>query len=553
MSLLGLFDIGKSALATSQQALTVVSNNIANANTPGYSRQEIIMEITNPVESGGDFIGRGVHTGGIRRTFDSVIHKQLISQKNNYGKSTTLEQGLSFVEQVLNEAQGLGLSNSLNDYSNAWQDLTSDPDSKAARTALLEKSKALVQTSQSIEGSITDLVKRIKGRIEDVASDVNTLTSNIAELNDKIISVEAGANSRSASMFRDQREEAMRDLAELMDYDWYEDSDGGVFVLAGGQSLVSGNSSYNLSTQIDATGDTALGSNAVYLNGTNITSSITKGELGGLIEVRSDIEDNSLHDLRKLVATVVSETNALHYAGYDRDGDTTGNFFDVQSAVYVRDNSTASSGVTMTASIVDASQGSLVNDEYTLTFSSSTAYSVTNNRTGASVSVTGDLSSSTTDTFDGITISFNASTATSGSTFLISPLRNAIADFGVTVTDTDDIAASDSATTSQTGNNVTALAIADKMKSNISSLGSVTMEDFYSSIVTESGTLSRSALGSLAFNGNLMLELESRRQSVSGVSLDEEAANMIRFQRAFEAGARMINITDELLELVINL
>ncbi|MBI5408124.1 MAG: hypothetical protein HZA14_02010 [Nitrospirae bacterium] len=131
MSIFGLFDIGKSAIFASQTALNVVSNNIANVNTPGYSRQEVVLQIASPIEVRGDFLGRGVQTADIRRHYDKFLHLQIIGQNQSYGRSFALDQGLSQVEQVFNEARSLGLSNSLDAFFNAWQKVSTNPEGMA--------------------------------------------------------------------------------------------------------------------------------------------------------------------------------------------------------------------------------------------------------------------------------------------------------------------------------------------------------------------------------------------------------------------------------------
>ena len=105
MSIFGIFDSAKSAIFASQAALNVISNNVANINTPGYSRHEVILEVANPVQVRGDFIGRGVHSAGIRRHYDKFLHLQMIGQNQSFGRSFALDQGLQNIEQVFNEAR----------------------------------------------------------------------------------------------------------------------------------------------------------------------------------------------------------------------------------------------------------------------------------------------------------------------------------------------------------------------------------------------------------------------------------------------------------------
>lgn len=545
MSLSGLFDIGKSAIFASQTALNVVSNNIANVNTPGYSRHEAIIEVANPVQVKGNYIGRGVGNVDIRRHYDNFVHLQIIGQNQSYGRSFALERGLSHIEQIFNEAQGLGLGNSLKDYFNAWQDLSNNPDSQPQRTALLQKATALVSIAKQMEGDIRDTLKEINNDISSVVNNINTLTTGIASLNEKIAQLEAGLSTDKASYFRDERDRKLNQLAELMDYTRYEDNSGRVEILAGGESLVNSRGAYTLSTQMDTDGH-----RNIYARGKDISSVFKKGQLGGFIDVRNDIETNSLHDIRKLIASITKETNIIHSAGFGLDGSTGNNFFNALQ-IYSMDNSAAG----YISSAVVSNAASLTLDEYDISFVDAANYEIYNRQTGALVT-SGAYTAGSTISFEGIDIVIDGAPAAKDS-FSVSPLSGVIENFGVAISrsQTDRIAASgtDVSITGERGNNVNAMAIVSLYQSGISNLNSSTLEEYYQGMVSDIGIMSKAALDSLSYDDNLRFELEKKRDAVSGVSLDEEAANLIRFQRMYEAGARIIKVTDELMEMIINL
>ncbi|MBI5665820.1 MAG: flagellar hook-associated protein FlgK [Nitrospirae bacterium] len=543
MSLSGLFDIGKSAIFASQTALNVVSNNIANVNTPGYSRHEAILEVANPVQVKGNYIGRGVGNVDIRRHYDNFIHLQIIGQNQSYGRSYALDRGLSHIEQIFNEARDLGLGNSLKDYFNAWQDLANNADGQPQRTALLQKGEALVHTAQQMESDILDTLKEINNDIGNVVNDVNALTSNIATLNEKIAQLEAGLSTDKASYFRDQRDTKLNELAELMDYTWYEDKNGRVDILVGGETLVSAQGATELTTDVDIDGHRNL-----YARGKDISSVFQKGQLGGFLDVRSDIETNSLHDLRKLIASITNETNNLHRTGYGLDGSTGNDFFNALQ-IYSSDDSTA--GYISSATVSDAA--ALTLDEYDISFVDAANYEVYNHQTGALVT-SGAYTAGGTISFEGIDVVIDGAPAANDS-FLISPLSGVIENFGVAISETDKIAASDTdvSVTGQDSNNVIAQAMVQLHQSGVSDLSNATFDEYYQGIVSDVGIMSKAATDSLTYDDNLRFELEKKRDEVSGVSLDEEAANLIRYQRMYEAGARIIKVTDELMEMIINL
>ena len=545
MSIMGLFDIGRSGIFANQLALRVTSNNIANVNTPGYSRQDVIMKIASPVESNGKHLGRGVGDVEIRRSFDSFVFLQILGQRTSYGSAYSLESGLSQVEQIFNEVQGFGLSGFMEEYFNAWQDVATNPEESAQRSTLLTNAQAFVNAAKQIESDLVKNVEFVNDEIGDAVDQINVITKNIATINGKITGIEAGG-VETANVLRDEREELMKELAELVDYDWNEGSDGSVTIIAGRSSIVAGMKSYDLTTSLNLEGD-----RDVYNGGVKATAFFQSGQLGGFISLRNDIKTNSLFSLRKLTASITKETNILHYSGYGLDSSTNNDFFSPLKLYTMKSVSGASSTADITlATIPVATRSSLTLDEYDINLTTATAYEVVNRQTGATVTGTYDPLG-TTITFDGIQVAISG-TAVANDSFFISPLQNAVQNFSVSVTDNQTIAASSSLTTLP-GDNTNALSIVDKNGSKISNLNSSTFNDYYGGIVSTAGSLSQVASDSLSFEENLLFEVNNRRESVSGVSLDEEAANLIRYQRAFEAGARIIKLTDELLETIINL
>ncbi|UCD35220.1 MAG: flagellar hook-associated protein FlgK [Nitrospiraceae bacterium] len=540
MSLSGLFDIGKSALFASQTALNVVSNNIANVNTPGYSRHEAILEVANPVQVNGQFIGRGVGDVEVRRHFDKFIFLQIIGQNQSYGKSYSLERGLSHIEQIFNEAQNLGLGSSLKEYFNAWQEVAGNPDGEPQRTSLLHRTRALLQRSQQMEHDINNALKGINDDIGNAVNDINDITAMISSLNEKISQLEAGLTTEQASYFRDQRDSHLTALAEYMDYTWYEDKNGRVSIFAGGRTLVNEMAAYTLTTVVDLDGH-----RNVYAGQDDITSAISRGRLGGLLAVRGEIETNSLHDLRKLTASIIKETNMVHRTGYGLDGSTDRDFFSGLQ-VYTREYS--SSGYVTSASVSDVT--SLTLNEYDIQFDSAATYEVYNRQSGALVT-SGAFTAGGTISFEGIDVVIDGAPA-AGDSFLVSPLMGVIEDAAVAITDTNHIAAASSDLTLP-GDNRKALEIVDLNQGSIADLGGGTFSEYYQGIVTDIGIMSRAASDSLTYDDNLRFELETKREAVSGVSLDEEAANLVRFQRMYEAAGRVLKVADDLMEMIINL
>lgn len=538
MSLFGLFDIAKSAIFASQTALTVTSQNIANVNTPGFTRREATFSVS-PVALSGNLGGSGVTVAGIKRYYDQFMQTQLLGQYENYGRSSALNQTLSQIEQIFNEAKNIGLAVPLTDFFNAWQELATNPEGFVQRSVLLQKANALVLVAKQMERGITDNIKSINDTIDNIAERVNAIGSEIAAINGKIVQVEAGSQVESAHDLRDQRDVLMNELATLVDFSSFENENGSMTIMVGMRNLVSGETSNSLSTRINEEGDKDL-----CLDGINITGNIKKGQLGGLISVRDTIRTSSLNGLQRLIASLIQEINILHRSGYGLDGTTDNDFF-APLQLSTRD---FSSGADMTATITDSSQLTL--DEYSIQFDASGNYLVYNKQNGTLVT-SGAYVSGAPISFDGIEISITG-TVTSTDKFTVSPLTDVMKNFEVAITDQQKIAAA-SSNTALPGDNSNALRIVQLYQNSIANLGGATLSSYYGGLVSTIGSMSRAASDSLTFDSNLLSELNNRRESLSGVSLDEEAANLIRFQRSYQAGAKMIQIADELLQTLLDL
>lgn len=539
MSLFGLFDIGRSALFASQTGLSVTSNNIANVNTPGYSRQEVVLEIANPVLSGRGFIGRGVTVAGIRRNYDKFIQMQLLGQQQNRGRSYVINSALSEIEGVLNDQDGLGLSQSLQDFFNAWQEVATNPEGLPQRFSLMYKAGQLIDRAKEIEQRITSTLRNIDISIDDTVNKINELSERIAFLNERIVQIESGLNSERALDLRDQRDSLLRDLSDLIDFSYWEDENGAINISTGMRNLVSG-ISVNRITSVATSQD----GRRIILDCIDITGRIQRGQLGGLLAVKGDIESKTLYSLRRLVASITKEVNLLHNSGYGLDG-STGNDFFTSLTLSTTDSSP---GADITSATI-SNPSSLTLHEYDITFDSSNNYYVTDRQTGSIIS-TGSYVSGNLISFDGIDITITG-TINATDKFSVSPLTTAIKNLSLAITDPEKIAAS-SSLTGLPGDNSNALSIYNLSTFAINDLGDTFM-DYYRGIVTVTGTMSRAASDSLTFDENLLSEIQSRRDSVSAVSLDEEAINLIRFQRSFEAAAKMIKVTDDLLEMVMNI
>jgi flagellar hook-associated protein 1 FlgK len=331
-NLYGLLNIGQSALLTQQKAIDITGNNIANVNTPGYSRQRLVIKQSSPVRVNSLTMSTGVTTDpGIQRFYDQFLGDQLVSENETLGRWEAQKEALEKVELVFDEAQGHGLSNAMNQYWSAWQDLSNNPSGVAERTTLVSAGQYLGSVFNQMYGSASQLQQDIDTHVDTIVSEINELTESVAALNEKIVQVEVSGHN--ANDFRDERDQLVYELAKKIDISSYEDGDGYLNIDTGnGKPIVQGTSTWDLTT-VDNSGVQDVfwqGSDGTTVN---ITANISGGELKGWIESRDVDLNDYMTQLDTLANGIMADVNIAHTAGFDLNGSPGENFFTGTGAV----------------------------------------------------------------------------------------------------------------------------------------------------------------------------------------------------------------------------
>ncbi|MCL5063140.1 MAG: flagellar hook-associated protein FlgK, partial [Nitrospirae bacterium] len=280
MSVLGLFDIGKTALLTTRRALDTTAHNVANASTPGYTRQDLILENipTGTVTSIG-MTGRGVRITEIKRMYDSFTSLQIRTEKSNLSYWNAYEKGIVKIENIFNEASDTGISPAITDFFNAWQEVSQNPEGYAQRTLLIKKAEYLASRLNRAYVSVDDERTELYKSSQSLVDEVNSIASKIADLNEKI------ATSPGALDLKDQRDYLIERLNEIVKVGTFEDSVGRYSVLIGGTPIVDGGKIYEMSVSTDTENNMHF-----YVDLPDeikeVTSYITGGELKANIDLR---------------------------------------------------------------------------------------------------------------------------------------------------------------------------------------------------------------------------------------------------------------------------
>lgn len=340
-----VLDIARQSILANQTALQVTSNNIANAHTPGYSRQEVQLEAARPLSVGGNLLGAGVKVTEVRRLYDQSLNAQLEAALGQKGRAETMQGLLNRIEALVNESGAAGIGQALSDFFNAFQELAAAPGNYGARTNVQQQGMRVAAQFRTSYETLTDIQRAANNAVAAAVTEVNRLAQQIARLNGEIVTQEV--NGQAASL-RDERDTRVRELAGLVNITTFEDGSGNINILIGNsRPLVTGGAAGSLSLSDRAAGTLLV--QDVNLNDSNglvglITSEITGGDVGGYLEVRDSLIPSYKATLNDLAASLIARVNGEHVLGYGLDGTTGTTFFESLTPVdgIVADPSTLS-------------------------------------------------------------------------------------------------------------------------------------------------------------------------------------------------------------------
>lgn len=466
-----MMDVGKRSMMNSQTGLQTVSHNIANKSTEGYSRQRVDQQSNLPIGHGKLRIGQGAKVSGVTRTNNQFIEKQLENERSQMGQVSAKADTMARVEQVYNEQANKGLNKFMGEFFNAFRELSNSPESVAIRSLVKESADFLANDFKRVNKQLTQIQSETDFQIGVHVNEINEMTREISQLNEKIQSVEI--NATSANDERDRRELLIKKLGEKINIKYAEGDDGLMTVTAGNNAiLVSGGSQRDLIVADGSTNGRDKNSRAQIFykpndssTPINMTKHIRGGALGGLIETRDVFIETLKSNMDELAYGLATEVNKAHQQGFDKDGRTGISFF---------------------------------ND---LTSKEDAA---------AKLSVSESI--------------------------MANPSR---------------IAAG--ATANAAGDNRVANMISSLQYEYAMGDGSSTFDDYYGNIVGTVGVTTARTNSEVEAQKGIVDQLTNIRESISGVSLDEETTKMIEYQKSYDASARLIRTADEMMDTVLNI
>jgi flagellar hook-associated protein 1 FlgK len=415
-----ILDIADSAMTANTAAMNTVSQNVANVNTPFYN-SETPIENEAPAVVGAPYTyGTGVNVDQIQRSTDNFVQSEVNNETGQNSYYTTLYQGLDQIQNLFNDQTGSGFSSQISKFFNDFQNVANNPSNTSQRTALLSDAQSLTGSINNAYTTIQNTVAATNNSIQGLIPQINNLTSQIAALNQQITYAQnAGSN---ANELQDEQANAINNLAQLVNISYYTNNNGKTNIALGNVPLVSSDTSFNLSTQVDPSNSSNLDVMWTGPDGSaqSVTSQVTGGSLGAYVNLEQNIAPSYINKLNSLAASVTDNVNSLQYNGYGLDGSTGNYFFTPDLTTKVTNGTDATISTGMVTNPAD-----LTGDNYSIKLSSSTSTSATFNITNTSVTPSTSATQTVTPTkneygqnvytlnFDGVSVNITG-TSTSG-------------------------------------------------------------------------------------------------------------------------------------------
>ncbi|GKT11112.1 MAG: flagellar hook-associated protein 1 [Thiomicrorhabdus sp.] len=598
--------IGTTAASSFKRALEVTGHNVANVSTEGYSRQRAVFSSNSLQIVGGVQNGGGVRVDNIERVQADYIQSQLV---NTNSKVTSYEESLQLGKQVEGIISGndAGTQEFLQRYFDSMQNLSSNPTSNVNRQLVIDE-------AYNLEGHIGNLTSVLSGNDDDVnrqlqttVTEVNYRIDIVAAINEEVDAAIRGGSQLPNDLL-DQRDQAILELSDYLDVTTYKQDDGTISLYTGGGKLplVSGGYVTHLESGLGRFSNEDRQEVYMSIGGMrqDIGDLINGGRLGGILDFRENMLDPAKNDLGVMLNGLVAGTNWQHYQGYDMNGDAGDNIFeplnitavksrnndvgsDDGTAISIQFNPAQPAGAPSTPPFNPAglqpatygdketylenafdSIGNMKADEYILTYDGAN-FIVTDRATD---SVRGSVAPGTPVEIDGLEFSVNpAGTFSAGDSYIMKPHQAIFEQFTLSLTDPDKIAArGQSPVDSNSDGSIldevpSAAALGDNVNvANLGSLGSkkmlysdalntptVTFLGGYSKMATGIGMYVQGTEVKLEAQTTVYQQIVDRRESYSGVSLDEEAANLVKFQQAYEAAAQIISTSQLIFDTLM--
>jgi flagellar hook-associated protein 1 FlgK len=545
--------IGTTALSALQRAISTTGQNIANVNTDGYSRQSVSLSARPAQDIGAGYLGSGVQVTSIDRAYNQFLANDVQQRTASSGYYSLYANAAERVDSMLGDPS-TSIAQAMDSFFASAEAVANSPTSLPERQVMLSNAETLVQRFDYIVSRIDDVTKEMNSQINSAVSEINQLAGGIATLNNEIAKVSGGSTGLPNDLL-DQRDALLVQLSSLVDTKTLAQDDGSLNVFIGrGQPLVTGSVAETLATQTDPElGSTSLVTLSAFVAGSSdVSDFLTGGKLGAALTVTDEVVNPTRRELNLLAVGFAETVNAIQEAGDDLQGvDGVALFTEtegvVKSAASVDDSTANSGNATVTFTVTDAKL--LTGDSYRVDYTA-TGVNLRNLTTDAVTTLTANP-----QTVDGVQITYTAQAATGaaganqGDAFIVDPLFQASSLFAVKIDDPAKIAAASNR--GAAGDNTNILAMIELRDQSLLKGNTATYGDVYNNLLSDVAVRTQRAQSSAETETALLGSALDRQSSLQGVNLDEEAANLVRYQQAYQAAAQIVAVANEVFDTLL--
>ncbi len=562
MSLFSAIQQANSGLQASQLGLQVVGNNIANANTPGYIRQRLELTPTNATRQGALLIGHGVRPTGVTQVIDKALAERLLAADSAVAGGATMDRAYQQLENLIGRLDGEGLSNQLTLFNNALHDLSTQPNDRSLRDFVIQQGESLALGIRTTYESAQQLQSESNQDIKFMANEMNRLIEQIAGLNVEIATVEGGRVLGSdASGLREQRYGALRELAQFVDIHVQEQPSGNVSVFVGGDYLVSEGNHREVAAAISP----ITGGFEIRIAQTDSPLETRNGKVFAMMQARNEVFGGFLRELDQFAGALSRSVNEVHSQGQGRIGfDSLVSTNRGQAGVPLRQSGlpTTPGNGSFDITLVDSSGAPLSTHRIEVRATGQVG-DATLDSVAASIDAIAGLSARINSegrlevNADSPFASFTFGEDTSGfvaavglNTFFVGNGALGIDVNPLLRTSSDYLAISSDGMSQDTQTLVNLIDLVDRP---LESIGGRTIRGLFDQNVASLGQ--KISLQKSLSSGarDFLATLESQHLGITGVNIDEETVQMLAYNRAFQASAKVISTANEMLEVLMAL
>jgi flagellar hook-associated protein 1 FlgK len=545
--------IGTTALSALQRAISTTGQNIANVNTDGYSRQSVTFSARPAQDIGVGFLGSGVQVTSIDRAYSQFMANDVQQRTASSGYYSLYANAAERVDSMLGDPS-TSITQAMDSFFASAEAVANSPTSLPERQVMLSNAETLVQRFDYIVGRVDDVTKEMNSQIAGAVSEINQLAGGIATLNEEIAKV-SGRTGGLPNDLLDQRDALIVQLSSLVDTKTLAQDDGSLNVFIGrGQPLVTGSVAETMATQTDPDlGSTSIVTLSAFVAGSSdVSDFLTGGKLGAALTVTDEVVNPTRRELNLLAVGFAETVNAIQEGGDDLQGvNGTSLFTETEGVVKTApsvDDSTANSGnAAVTFTVTDAKL--LTGDSYRVDYTA-TGVNLRNLTTDAVTTL-----GASPATVDGVQITYTAQVATGvaganqGDAFIVDPVFQASRFLEVKIDDPAKIAAASNG--GAAGNNSNMLAMIELRDQSLLKGSTATYGEVYNNLLSDVAVRTQRAQASAETETALLGSALDRQSSLQGVNLDEEAANLVRYQQAYQAAAQIVAVANEVFDTLL--